>query len=158
MVGPVTYMYDSPIYTNCNWMEIVRDLDDDLNLRRDAATRGKCCIFGWEGRGVDCGYSRLQGGSPRLCWLRTIRSGTLSKYLNCTGHMLALGIAWKTCTQERWDPDQPYDIIAKVCHTWPVYGRARVIFGRFIPLQGCLLILIWVIAFSLSPLIEMHFL
>jgi hypothetical protein len=33
------------------------------------------------------------------------------------------GITWKTCTTERWDPDQPYDIIAKGCHMWPVRGR-----------------------------------
>jgi hypothetical protein len=33
-------------------------------------------------------YSRLQGGSPRLCRLRTVHSGTLSKYLNWTDHMM----------------------------------------------------------------------
>jgi hypothetical protein len=71
-------------------MEIDRGLDDDVILRPDGTTRGKCSIFGWKGRGVVCGYSRLQGGSPHLCWLRTIHSGTLSKYLNCTECMLIL--------------------------------------------------------------------
>jgi hypothetical protein len=31
-------------------------------------------------------------------------------------------ITWKTCTRERWDPDQPYGVIAKGFHTWPVRG------------------------------------
>jgi hypothetical protein len=39
----------------------------DLNLRPGGATREKQSIIGWEGRGVVCGYSTLQGGSPRLC-------------------------------------------------------------------------------------------
>jgi hypothetical protein len=52
----------------------------------------------------------------------------------------ACGIVWKTCTKERWDSDWPYDIIAKGCHTWSVYGRAYVVLVRFIPLQSWLLI------------------
>jgi hypothetical protein len=52
----------------------------------------------------------------------------------------ACGIAWKTCIRERWDPDQPYDVIAKGCHTWSIRGRAYVMLVRFIPLQGWLLI------------------
>jgi hypothetical protein len=52
-----------------------------LNLRPDGATRGKWSIIGWEGRWVVCGYSRLQGGSPCLCWLRIVRSGPLNEYL-----------------------------------------------------------------------------
>jgi hypothetical protein len=31
-----------------------------LNSRSDGATRGKGSTIGWEGRGVGCGYSRLQ--------------------------------------------------------------------------------------------------
>jgi hypothetical protein len=42
-------------------------MDDNLNLRLGRATRGKQGIFGWEGHGVVCGYSELQGGSPRMC-------------------------------------------------------------------------------------------
>jgi hypothetical protein len=52
----------------------------------------------------------------------------------------AYGIAWKMCTRERWDPDRPYNIIAKGYHTWPIHGRAYVVLVRFIPLQDCLLI------------------
>jgi hypothetical protein len=48
--------------------KIGRELDDDdLNLRPSGANRRKWSIFGWEGRGEGCGYSRLQGGSPRMC-------------------------------------------------------------------------------------------
>jgi hypothetical protein len=71
-------------------MEIDRELDDDLNLRPGGVTRGKWSIFGWEGRGVVCGYLSLQGGSPHLCRLSTVHSESLCKYLNCTDHMLAL--------------------------------------------------------------------
>jgi hypothetical protein len=71
-------------------MEIDREWDDDLNLRLGEATRGKRSIFGWEGWGVVCGYLMPQGGSPHLCRLMTIRSGTLSKHLNCIDRMLAL--------------------------------------------------------------------
>jgi hypothetical protein len=74
-------------------MEIDRELDDVLNLRPCGANRGNWSIFGWEGRGVVCRYSRLQGGSPHMRRLMIVRSGTLSKYLNCTDRMLAL-----------WDP------------------------------------------------------
>jgi hypothetical protein len=42
------------------------------------------------------------------------------------------GIAWKTCTREWWDPDQPYGIVLKGCHTWFVRGRAYVVLVRFI--------------------------
>jgi hypothetical protein len=52
----------------------------------------------------------------------------------------ACGIAWKTCTRERWDPDRPYNVVAKGCHTWPVRGRTYVVLVKFIPLQGWLLI------------------
>jgi hypothetical protein len=52
----------------------------------------------------------------------------------------ACGIVWKTCTRERWDPDWPYGIIAKGCHTWHVRGRGYVVLVRFVPLQGWLLI------------------
>jgi hypothetical protein len=79
-----------PFYTNGIRMEIDREWDGDSNLRSGEATRGKRSIFGWEGRGVVCGYSMPQGGSPHLCRLMTIRSGTLSKHLNCTNRMLAL--------------------------------------------------------------------
>jgi hypothetical protein len=134
-------------------------MDDDINLRPGGATSGKCSIFWWEGRGVVCRYSELQGGSPCLCQLRTVRSGTLSELSICTDRMLALwdpvnwcslvivvvgwystiplemfsgivygpptdspasGIAWKTCTRERWDLHQPYDVIMKGFHMWPV--------------------------------------
>jgi hypothetical protein len=52
----------------------------------------------------------------------------------------ACGIAWKMCTRERWDPDQPYGIVAKDYHTWPFHGRVYVVLVSFIPLQGWLLI------------------
>jgi hypothetical protein len=42
-----------------------------FNLRPDEAIRGKWSINGWECRGVESVYSRLQGGSPCLCRLRT---------------------------------------------------------------------------------------
>jgi hypothetical protein len=72
------------------------------------------------------------------------------------------GITWKTCTRTRWDLDRPYNIIAKGCHSWPVRGCAYVVLVGFIhcrvgywfrsPRHSQ----IWVIACSLSPLIEMH--
>jgi hypothetical protein len=52
----------------------------------------------------------------------------------------ACSIVWKTCTKERWDPDRPYDVVVKGCHTCPVRGRVYVMLVRFIPLQGWLLI------------------
>jgi hypothetical protein len=52
----------------------------------------------------------------------------------------ACGIAWKTCTRERWDPHWPYSVIVKCCHTWPVRGHVYVVLVWFIPLQGWLLI------------------
>jgi hypothetical protein len=55
-------------------VKIGREWIDGLNLRSDGATREKWSIFGWEGRGVVCGYSELQGGSPHLCRLRTVHS------------------------------------------------------------------------------------
>jgi hypothetical protein len=48
----------------------------------------------------------------------------------------ACGIAWKTYTRERWDPDQLYGIIVKGCHTWPVHGHVYVMLVGFIHLQG----------------------
>jgi hypothetical protein len=62
----------------------------------------------------------------------------------------ACGIAWKTCTRERWDPDQPYDVVVKGCHTWPVHGHAYVVLFRFILLQGWLLIQIFVTLSDMS--------
>jgi hypothetical protein len=50
------------------------------------------------------------------------------------------GTVWKMCTREWWDPDRPYGIIAKGCHTWPVRGHVDVVLVRFISLQGWLLI------------------
>jgi hypothetical protein len=44
------------------------------------------------------------------------------------------GIAWKMCTRERWDPDRPYDIVAKGYHTWPVHRHTYVVLVRLIPL------------------------
>jgi hypothetical protein len=46
---------------------------------------------------------------------------------------LVWGIAWKMCTRERCDPDWPYDIVAKACHSWPVRGHAYFMLVRFIP-------------------------
>jgi hypothetical protein len=54
------------------------------------------------------------------------------------------GIAWKTCTRERWDLNRPYDDVVKGCHMWHVRGRAYVVLVRFIPLQDWLLI--WISA------------
>jgi hypothetical protein len=68
----------------------------------------KQSIIGWEGRGEGCGYSRLQGGSPFLCRLRTISSGTLSEYLNCNEHMLAL-----------WEPVNRHSSITIVVGRYP---------------------------------------
>jgi hypothetical protein len=62
-------------------VKIDREWNDDLNLRPGGTTRGNQSIFVWEGRGVVCGYSELQGGSPRLCRLRTIHSGPLNEHL-----------------------------------------------------------------------------
>jgi hypothetical protein len=50
----------------------------------------------------------------------------------------ACGITWKTCTMERWDPDRPYNVIAKGCHAWPVHGHVYVMLVKFISLQGWL--------------------
>jgi hypothetical protein len=72
------------------------------------------------------------------------------------------GISWKTCTREKWDPDRPYDIVAKGCHTWPIHERAYVTLVRFIPLQGWLLIHISATLSDMSdslftaPLMELH--
>jgi hypothetical protein len=63
------------------WLKFDREWNDDLNLRPSGATKEKQSIFRWEGRGVVCGYLRLQGGSLRLCRLRTIRIGLLSEHL-----------------------------------------------------------------------------
>jgi hypothetical protein len=52
----------------------------------------------------------------------------------------ACGTMWKTCTRERWDPDRPYDVVAKGCHMWPVRRRVYIMMVRFITLQGWLLI------------------
>jgi hypothetical protein len=60
------------------------------------------------------------------------------------------GITWKTCTRERWDPDRPYDTIAKDCHMWPIRERAYVVLIRFVPLQGWLLIRISAILSDMS--------
>jgi hypothetical protein len=60
------------------------------------------------------------------------------------------GIAWKTCTRERWDPDRPYDVVARGCHTWPLCGRTYIVLVRFIPLHGWLLIRISVILSYMS--------
>jgi hypothetical protein len=51
-------------------------------------------------------------------------------------------ITWKTCTRERWDPDRPYDIVVKCCHTWFVCRRVYVVLVKSIPLHG--LLLIWI--------------
>jgi hypothetical protein len=62
----------------------------------------------------------------------------------------AYGIAWKTCTRERWNPYQPYDIVVKGCHAWLVRERAYVVLVRFTPLQGWLLIWIFVTLLYMS--------
>jgi hypothetical protein len=49
---------------------------DDLNLRSGGATRRKRSTIGWE-----YGYSRLLGGIPHLCQLRTICSGPWNEHL-----------------------------------------------------------------------------
>jgi hypothetical protein len=60
---------------------IDRKWNDGLNLRPGGTTRGKWSIFEWECQGEGCGYSRLPGGSPRLCRLSTIHSGPLNEHL-----------------------------------------------------------------------------
>jgi hypothetical protein len=42
-------------------------------------------------------------------------------------------ITWKTYTRERLDPDQPYDVIVKVYHTWPARGCTYVVLVGFSP-------------------------
>jgi hypothetical protein len=51
-------------------------VDENLNLRSGGATRGKCRIP--DGKGQSCLMldSKLQGGSSRLCWLRTASVGS----------------------------------------------------------------------------------
>jgi hypothetical protein len=63
------------------WLKLIREGNDDLNLRPCRATWGKGSMFGWEGRGVVYGYSELKGGSPCLCRLRTVCSGPLNEHL-----------------------------------------------------------------------------
>jgi hypothetical protein len=63
---------------------------------------------------------------------------------------LACGITWNMCTRERWDPDRPYGIVAKCCHTWHVRVRAYIMLVRFIPLQSWLLIWISMILSNMS--------
>jgi hypothetical protein len=72
------------------------------------------------------------------------------------------GITWKACTRERWDLDQPYDVVVKGCHTWHIRGCVYVMLVRFIPPHGCLLIRISVTLSDIMsdnlftvPLIEM---
>jgi hypothetical protein len=62
------------------WLKFGGEWIDDLNLRL-GPTRGKQSISRWKGQGEGCGYSELQGGSPRLCQLRTVCSGTLREHL-----------------------------------------------------------------------------
>jgi hypothetical protein len=62
----------------------------------------------------------------------------------------ACGIAWKTCTRDRWNSDRPYGIIVKGYHTWPVHVHVYVVLVRFVPLQGCLLIRISVALSDMS--------
>jgi hypothetical protein len=66
----------------------------------------------------------------------------------------AYGIAWNTCTRERWDPDRSYDIVVKGCHTWPVRGRAYIMLVKFIPMQGWLLIWISTTLLDMSELVR----
>jgi hypothetical protein len=40
------------------------------------------------------------------------------------------GIMWKTCTKERWDPNRPYDVVAKGFHMWPIRERAYIVLIR----------------------------
>jgi hypothetical protein len=74
----------------------------------------------------------------------------------------ACGITWKTCTSEKWNPDRPYDIITKCCHTWPVRWRAYVVWSDLYPCRVGYWFRspqhseIWVIACSLPLLVEIH--
>jgi hypothetical protein len=72
------------------------------------------------------------------------------------------GIMWKTCTRKRWDPDWPYGIVTKGCHTrlstdvrmscWSSLYLYRVCYW-FRSSQHSR---IWVITCSLPLIIEMH--
>jgi hypothetical protein len=67
----------------------------------------------------------------------------------------ACGITWKMCTRERWDPDRPYCIIVKCCHTftcWSGLYPCRIGYWFRSPRHPRT----WVIACSLPPLVEMH--
>jgi hypothetical protein len=72
------------------------------------------------------------------------------------------GIAWNMCTRERWDPNRPYDIVAKGYHTWPVHRHTYVVLVKLIPLQGWLLIRISMTILGMSDSlftsahVEMH--
>jgi hypothetical protein len=95
-----------------------------FNLRSGGETRGKQSIFSWEGQRERCGYSRLQGGSPRLCQLRTVCSGTLSKYLKCTTRMLTLWDPINQCTSiivvVGRDPTIPLKMFTEIVYGSPM--------------------------------------
>jgi hypothetical protein len=62
--GSVTPLTSIGLLHTCSLM---KELDGGwycwLNLRPDGSTKGRGSTIGWEGRGVVCGYSRLQGTS-----------------------------------------------------------------------------------------------
>jgi hypothetical protein len=94
-----------------------------FNLRPGGTTRGNWSIFRWEGWEEGCGYSRLQGGSPWLCRLRTIHSGTLNKYLNYTDLMLALWdpVNWRSSiiVVVGWYPTIPLEMFTGIVYEPP---------------------------------------
>jgi hypothetical protein len=51
----------------------------------------------------------------------------------------ACGATWKMCTRERWDPDQPYDVVEKGCHTCLVRGRTHDMLVRFYTPAGLII-------------------
>jgi hypothetical protein len=58
-----------------------------FNLKPGGATSGKWSIIKWEGRGVICGYLRLQGGSPTCVdWWQFVVDPWMSIWL-CTDRM-----------------------------------------------------------------------
>jgi hypothetical protein len=53
-------------------------------------------------------------------------------------------------TRERWDPDRPYDIVAKGCNMWPVREGTYAVLVKFRPLQDVLSIQISMTLMDLS--------
>jgi hypothetical protein len=69
---------------------------------------------------------------------------------------LVWGITCKTCTRERWDPDQPYGVVVKGCGArmscWSDFPPAWCVYWFGYPWHYQ----IWVMTCSLPPLVVMQ--